>query len=54
MLDAWFDTKSIELDKVENDYGRCLVTGQKKEVTKLTKKQAWSKVFRRSKNDLAE
>ena len=48
-LDGWFDNESAKLDKVENDYGKCLVTGQKKKTTILTKAQAWAKVFRRDK-----
>ena len=48
-LESWFDNESAKLDKVENNYGRDLITGQKKKPTTLTKKQAWSKVFRRNK-----
>jgi len=48
-LEGWFDNESAKLDKVENDYGKCLVTGQKKKTTILTKAQAWAKVFRRNK-----
>lgn len=48
-LEGWFDKESAKLDKVENDYGTCLVTGQKKKATTLTKAQAWAKVFRRNK-----
>ncbi len=48
-LDGWFDNESAKLDKVENNYGRDLITGQKKKTTTLTKAQAWAKVFRRNK-----
>lgn len=48
-LDSWFDYQSKRLDEIENNYGTCLVTGQKKKPTTLTKKQAWSKVFRGNK-----
>jgi hypothetical protein len=48
-LEGWFDNESSKLDKVENDYGTCLVTGQKKKATILTKAQAWAKVFRGNK-----
>jgi hypothetical protein len=49
MLDSWIDNESSKLDKVENNYGRDLITGQKKKTTTLTKAQAWAKVFRRNK-----
>jgi len=48
-LEGWFDNESAKLDKVENNYGRDLITGQKKKTTTLTKAQAWAKVFRRNK-----
>jgi len=48
-LEDWFDNESAKLDKVEHDYGRDLITGQKKKTTTLTKAQAWAKVFRRNK-----
>ena len=48
-LEGWFDNESAKLDKVENGYGTCLVTGQKKKTTILTKAQAWAKVFRGNK-----
>tara|TARA_R110002012_G_scaffold184446_4_gene350983 strand:- start:22483 stop:22659 length:177 start_codon:yes stop_codon:yes gene_type:complete len=49
LLDSWFDNESTKLDKVENNYGRCLITGNKKKTTLMTKAQAWAKVFRRNK-----
>ena len=48
-LDSWFNYQSKRLDEIENNYGKCLITGQKKKPTTLTKKQAWSKIFRRNK-----
>tara|TARA_R110002012_G_scaffold183332_6_gene349755 strand:- start:25985 stop:26161 length:177 start_codon:yes stop_codon:yes gene_type:complete len=48
-LESWFDNESIKLDKVENNYGRCLITGKKKKTTLMTKAQAWAKVFRGNK-----
>lgn len=48
-LEGWFDNESAKLDKVENNYGRDLITGQKKKTTILTKAQAWAKVFRGNK-----
>ena len=53
-LEDWFDNESAKLDKVENDYGKCLVTGQKKKTTTLTKAQAWAKVFRRNKEGVGK
>ena len=50
-LESWFDNESTKLDKVENNYGRCLITGQKKKTNILTKVQAWAKVFRGNKNE---
>ena len=29
-LEGWFDNESAKLDKVEKNYGRDLITGQKK------------------------
>jgi len=43
----WLDAQSSKLDEVENNYGRCLVTGKKKKTSKLSKLQAWSKVFQK-------
>ena len=51
LLESWFDNESTKLDKVENNYGRCLITGQKKKTNILTKAQAWAKVFRGNKNE---